>query len=160
LEELSLRVEVATQQLHCLINGEIQHSYSIATGAKGLGEEQGSEQTPRGWHIVLSKIGKGAPLGTVFVGRQPTGEIYSPELAKTYPQRDWILTRILWLGGLEIGKNRYGTVDTFSRYIYIHGCPDEIPLGMPSSHGCVRMHNADIVALFDRVPLGTKVYIG
>lgn len=159
LTELSLIVDVASQQLQCLVNGHVQQCYTISTGANGLGEEKGSEQTPRGRHIIRAKVGAEAPLGTVFVGRRPTGEIYSEELVRAFPQRDWILTRILWLSGLEIGKNRYGTVDTLRRYIYIHGCPDDISLGSPSSHGCVRMRNADIVELFDRVVVGTKVHI-
>ena len=159
LSELSLIVDVASQQLKCLLNGHVQQSYTIATGAKGVGEEKGSERTPRGWHTIRAKVGADAPLGAVFVGRRFTGEVYSTDLARAFPQRDWILTRILWLSGLEIGKNRRGTVDTLRRYIYIHGCPDESPLGSPASHGCVRMRNTDIVELFDHVVVGTKVHI-
>ena len=99
-----------------------------------------------------------APL-PVFIGRRATGEIYSADLGKQYPQRDWILTRILWLGGLEPGKNRYGKIDTTWRYIYIHGCPDELMTGSPDSHGCIRMKNADMLDLFNRVDAGLKVYI-
>ena len=93
------------------------------------------------------------------MGRRPTGEIYSPTLRERHPQRDWILTRILWLSGLEVGRNRFGAVDTMARYIYIHGCPEEDPVGTPGSHGCVRMHNADLISLFDRVSVGTRVTI-
>jgi L,D-transpeptidase YbiS len=159
LSELSLVVDVQSQQLKCLLRDTIQHCYTIATALKGVGEENGSECTPRGWHDIHQKIGANAAIGTVFVGRSPTGQIYSRDLAQANPHRDWIITRILWLGGLEPGKNRDGTVDTLRRYIYIHGCPDEIPLGTPSSHGCVRMHSADIIDLFDRVDVGTKVLI-
>ena len=110
--------------------------------------------------VVRAKIGGGAPLDAVFRGRRATGEIYSPELARAHPNRDWILTRILWLSGTEIGKNRLGTVDTMRRYIYIHGTPDTERLGVPGSIGCVRMANRDIVELYDLVPAGTIVDIG
>jgi lipoprotein-anchoring transpeptidase ErfK/SrfK len=108
---------------------------------------------------VRAKIGQGAPLNTVFVGRRPTGEVYSEELAARFPGRDWILTRILWLSGCEVGRNRLGTVDTMRRYIYVHGSPDSVPMGLPGSIGCVRMRNADILELFDRVPPRTPVLI-
>lgn len=119
----------------------------------------GSECTPTGWHRIRAKIGAGQPLGAVFVGRRPTGEIYSADLQQQHSKRDWILTRILWLGGLEPGKNRYGKVDTTWRYIYIHGCPDHLIDGTPGSHGCIRMKNLDLVDLFDRVNVGLKVFI-
>ena len=109
--------------------------------------------------MIRAKIGAGAPLGAVFRGRRPTGEIYSEELARAQPGRDWILTRILWLSGTEVGKNRLGDVDTMRRYIYIHGTPDSTPLGVPGSIGCVRIGNAAIVELFDLVPAGTRVEI-
>lgn len=139
--------------------GEVVFARRIATAKKGVGEALGSEQTPRGQHIIRAKIGVGAPANTVFVGRRPTGERYSPQLRALYPQRDWILTRILWLSGCEPGKNRLGDVDTMRRYIYIHGCPDEDVMGVPSSHGCVKMRNADVVALFDLVAVGVPVNI-
>ncbi len=132
----------------------------VATAKKGVGEVRHSECTPRGMHKIRAKIGTGMPANTVFVGRRPTGEIYSPQLRALFPQRDWILTRILWLSGLEVGKNRLGNVDSMRRYIYIHGAPDEDPMGIPSSHGCIKMRNADVIALFDYVPAGTPVYIG
>ena len=131
----------------------------IATGKNGVGERINSGQTPRGWHVIRAKIGAAAPLNAVFVGRRVTGEIYSPQLRALYPQRDWILTRILWLSGLEVGKNRLGDVDTMRRYIYIHGCPDEDPMGVPSSRGCVKMRNSDLVTLFEQVDAGTRVRI-
>ncbi|MHB8257378.1 MAG: L,D-transpeptidase family protein [Acidiferrobacterales bacterium] len=131
----------------------------IASARNGVGEENGSERTPRGWHIIRAKVGAGLPAGAVLVSRRPTGEIYTPELRRSFPGRDWILTRILWLSGLEPGRNRLGRVDTMRRYIYIHGCPDEDPMGIPGSHGCIKMRNSDIIDLFDRVPVGTKVHI-
>lgn len=131
----------------------------IATARNGIGERRGSEQTPRGEHYIRAKIGAGEPANAVFISRRPTGEVYSPGLREAFPERDWILTRILWLCGLERGKNRLGEVDTMRRYIYIHGCPDEDPMGVPSSRGCVKMRNSDIIKLFDLVPAGTRVTI-
>ena len=133
--------------------------YSISSALKGTGQDSGSYCTPLGRHIIRAKIGIGEPENTVFVGRRPTGEIYSPDLAEQFPGRDWILTRILWLSGCEPGFNRLGSVDTMRRYIYIHGSPDSVQMGQPGSIGCIRMRNADIVELFDRVPAGTPVNI-
>lgn len=133
--------------------------YAVSTAANGVGCLKNSGCTPLGQHIVRAKIGAGQPENTVFVGRRPTGEIFSPALMAQFPQRDWILTRILWLSGTEPGKNRLGNVDTMQRYIYIHGSPDSAEMGKPGSHGCVRMHNADMMDLFERVPVGTTVYI-
>lgn len=139
--------------------GALLKRYSVSTAAKGAGEERGSYCTPRGRHIVRAKIGAGMPENTVFVRRRPTGEVWTPELAAQFPGRDWILTRILWLSGCEVGKNRLGSVDTMRRYIYIHGSPETVPMGVPGSIGCVRMRNADIVELFDLVPVYTPVEI-
>ena len=139
--------------------GALLHRYTVSTASNGPGERCGSNCTPRGRHIIRAKIGAGLPSGTVFVGRRPTGEIHTPELAAANPERDWILTRILWLSGCEPGYNRLGEVDTMRRYIYIHGCPDTAPLSTPASHGCVRMRNSDVVELFDRVPAGMRVWI-
>ena len=150
---------LAEQRLDLLQGGAAFKSYAISTSKNGAGERAGSYQTPRGAHLIRAKIGDGAPLGTVFRGRRPTGEIYSEELARAQPGRDWILTRILWLSGLEVGRNRLGDVDTMRRYIYIHGTPDSTTLGVPGSIGCVRMRNAAIVELFDLVPTGTGVEI-
>jgi len=133
--------------------------YSISSARNGVGELNGSFCTPRGRHIIRAKIGAGQPFNTVFVERRPTGEVYSRELARGFPGRDWILTRILWLSGCERGYNRMGHVDTMRRAIYIHGSPDTADMGKPGSRGCVRMHNRDIVELFDLVPVGTAVEI-
>jgi len=152
-------ISMSKQQLTIVENDRVLRAYAVSTAKNGAGEQRGSECTPRGWHKIRAKIGAGQPLQSVFVGRRATGEIYSPELARLQPHRDWILTRILWLGGLEPGKNRYGKVDTAWRYIYIHGCPDELMTGNPGSHGCIRMHNADVVDLFNRVEAGVSVYI-
>ena len=140
-------------------DNKILKRYRVATAANGLGEQINSLKTPRGWHVIRAKIGAGCKLNSVFVGRRFTGEIYSKELAASYPNRDWILTRILWLSGLEKGKNRLGNCDTMRRYIYIHGCPDDVTLGVASSMGCIRMHNNDVIELFNLVEHGTKIFI-
>lgn len=140
-------------------NQQLLAEYAVSTAANGVGCEKDSGCTPLGQHIVRAKIGEGAVANTVFVGRRPTGEICTPELMAEFPNRDWILTRILWLSGREIGKNRLGNVDTMQRYIYIHGTPDSTELGKIGSHGCVRMRNVDIIELFDRIPVGSTVNI-
>ena len=154
---MSLRVSLAEQTLAVTRGATLVKIYAVSTSKHGAGETHGSFQTPRGRHVVRAKIGAGAPLNTVFRGRRPTGEIYTAELARANPGRDWILTRILWLSGTEIGRNRLGRVDTMRRYVYIHGTPDTEPLGVPGSIGCIRMANADVVELFDLVPYGTVV---
>lgn len=155
----AIAVDVPTQTLRLYEGGREVWAAQVATAKKGVGERFGSEQTPRGRHIIRAKIGAGAAPNTVFVGRRATGEIFSPALRALHPQRDWILTRIMWLSGCEVGKNRLGAVDTMRRYIYIHGCPDQDPMGIPSSHGCVKMRNSEIIELFERVPAGTPVDI-
>lgn len=154
-----LWVSILVQRLYRIDNGIIIREYPISTAHRGSGEIVGSGCTPRGWHTIRAKIGAGLPCRAVLVGRRPTGEIYDAGLASRYPGRDWILSRILWLSGLEIGLNRLGNVDTFRRFIYIHGSPDHLIDGRPGSCGCIRMRNADIIELFDQVPAGTRVYI-
>lgn len=154
-----LDVSVSGQRLTLFKNGHAIKTYPVSTSKNGVGEKRGSECTPGGWHCIRAKIGNGLPLNSVFTGRRPTGEIYDSDLGKRYPKRDWILSRILWLGGLEPGKNRFGDVDTCWRYIYIHGTPDEQLIGTPVSHGCIRMKNLDVLDLFDRVQAGAKVFI-
>jgi lipoprotein-anchoring transpeptidase ErfK/SrfK len=139
--------------------GKLLKRYLVSTSRNGAGEQQGSFCTPRGEHIVRAKIGAGQPLNAVFVRRRPTGEIWTPELAGRFPGRDWILTRILWLSGCELGRNRLGKVDTMRRYIYIHGSPDAVDMGRPGSIGCIRMRNQDVVELFELVPPATEVGI-
>ncbi len=157
---MHIEISIPAQTLTLIDNfGETNVKYLISTAANGVGCEKDSGCTPLGRHIIRAKIGTGAPINTVFVGRRPTGEILSPELVAQYPQRDWILTRILWLSGAELGKNRLGNVDSMQRYIYIHGTPDTEPMGQPCSHGCVRMRNQDVVELFDLVDVGTPVFI-
>lgn len=157
---MKIDIHLATQQLELLDDaGKVLRRYAVSTAANGAGEMFGSFCTPRGKHIIRARIGAGQPENTVFVGRRPTGEIYTPELGAQFPGRDWILTRILWLSGCETGFNRLGKSDTMRRYIYIHGTPDSVQLGMADSHGCIRMRNTDLIELFDLVPAGTAVEI-
>jgi L,D-transpeptidase YbiS len=139
-------------------NGESE-TYLVSTATNGPGEQEGSQCTPRGAHIVRAMIGAGMPEGAVFRGRRFTGEVWTPELHGQFPGRDWILSRILWLSGCQPGFNRLGDVDSMRRFIYIHGTPDSEPMGLPASHGCVRMRNRDVMDLFDRVTPGCPVTI-
>lgn len=154
-----LSLSSKTQRLDCYENDSLWRSFSISTGKNGMGELEGSGCTPRGWHTIYSKIGGDAPENAVFVSRVWTGEIYSPELALAHPGRDWILTRIIQLDGLEEGRNKGSNVDTLARYIYIHGTPDSTPLGIPGSKGCIRMRNHELIALFDWIEIGTTIFI-
>ena len=154
-----IRIDLDQQRLELRAGDAVLRTYPVSTAAKGAGERSGSERTPRGRHEICALIGASAPEGAVFVGRRATGEICTAARFAAEPQRDWILTRILWLSGLEPGRNRSGEVDSRRRYIYIHGTPDEASLGSPASHGCVRMRNADVIDLFDRICVGTRVDI-
>jgi len=163
MSDLVIEVDMRLQRLYLwepYPDGDMLiRQYPVSTAAKGAGEQDGSYCTPRWRHRIAEKIGAGAPLCAAFKSRQPTGEIWTPELDAANPGRDWILTRILWLEGLEPGKNQGGTVDTRNRYIYIHGTNEEHKLGTPASHGCIRMKNADVAELFDLVKVGTVVRI-
>jgi hypothetical protein len=154
-----LEVDLARQELRLLHGTTLLARYPVSSARNGAGEAMDSECTPRGRHAISEKIGGECALNTVFVGRRPTGEIYDGELARQHPGRDWILTRILWLDGCEPGRNAGGHCDTRARFIYIHGTPDSTALGQPGSRGCIRMRNADIVTLFERVRVGTPVDI-
>lgn len=154
-----IEIDVSAQTLGLYENDQCLCIYPISTGLNGVGESQDSFCTPRGHHVIAEKIGAGCEPGTVFVGRRPTGEIYSPDLRRNNPDRDWILTRILWLEGTEEGRNRGGDVDSKNRYIYIHGSPDDVAMGAPGSRGCIRMRNSDVMELFELVEEGTAVDI-
>jgi lipoprotein-anchoring transpeptidase ErfK/SrfK len=157
---MRILIDVACQELSLTApDGACVRRYSISTSGNGVGEINGSGCTPRGRHRIRARIGAGAPAGTVFRGRRPTGEIWTPELAKANPDRDWILSRILWLCGEEPGFNRGGRFDTMRRYIYIHGTGEDQPMGVPLSHGCIRMRNRDVIELFELVSVGTPVEI-
>lgn len=152
-------ISIPDQRLTLRRGDAVVKEYSVSTARNGAGERDGSQCTPRGEHVIAEKIGAGCEPNTVFVGRRATGEIYQPGLGERYPERDWILTRILRLEGVEEGFNRGGGVDSYNRYIYIHGAPDEAAMGEPGSHGCIRMRNSDVIELFDRVDTGTPVII-
>ena len=156
---MNIEINIATQQLTVWQQQQAIAQFTISSALKGAGEIQGSEQTPRGQHIIRAKIGHNQPINSVFKARRPTGEVYNAQLAAQFPTRDWILTRIMWLSGCELGRNRGGQCDTMRRYIYIHGTPDTEPMGIPKSHGCIRMRNEDILQLFDLVPVYTPVII-
>lgn len=154
---LLIEIDLTRQRLRLRDATRVLREYDVSTGANGIGEINGSGCTPRGRHIVRAKIGAGSAQNAVFVQRRATGEIWSRELHEKFPQRDWILTRILWLSGIEVGRNRLGCVDTFRRYIYLHGTPPVTRLGAPGSKGCVRMRNEDIIELFELIPAGIEV---
>jgi lipoprotein-anchoring transpeptidase ErfK/SrfK len=157
---MKIEINLARQTLTLLDDaGRQLKTWPVSTAANGPGEAAGSYCTPRGRHIIRAKIGAGLPVGAVLRARRPTGEIYTPELGAADPGRDWILSRILWLSGKEVGFNRLGPCDTMRRYIYIHGTPDEQFEQAPHSHGCIRMRNADVIELFDLVPVYTEVDI-
>ena len=157
---MKIAIHIGSQSLELYDDRDrLLRNYAISSALKGTGQLRGSFCTPLGRHIIRAKIGAGQPENTVFVGRRPTGEIYTPALGAAFPGRDWMLTRILWLSGCEVGHNRLGEVDTMRRYIYIHGCPDSAPMGVPGSIGCIRMRNRDVIELFDSVSVGTSVKI-
>ena len=153
-----IEVSIQDQCLRLQLKNEVR-IYPVSTAKLGIGEQKGSNKTPLGWHVARAKIGAEADINSVFVGRRLTGEIYSPQLAKQFPHRDWILSRIIWLSCCEVGHNRFGNVDSMQRYIYIHGTPDSEPMGVPESHGCIRMRNADVIELFDLIPVGTSIWL-
>ncbi len=155
----TLEVQITSQKMFVFENEKLIHDYLISTAKNGAGEICDSEQTPRGWHVIRAKIGANQLTNTVFVSRRPTGEIFKTEMREQFPERDWILTRIFWLSGLELHKNRLGNVDTMRRYIYIHGTPDDVKMGIPGSKGCIRMRNDHIIELFDLIPVGTRLLI-
>lgn len=158
-----LVINIAQQTLTLYQNHKEINQYEVSTAKNGIGSQQDSGCTPLGKHVIAAKIGASEPMSAVFIGRVPTGEIYNAELGALNPERDWILSRILWLSGVEAGLNKgsnaQGCCDTYERYIYIHGTPDSEPMGEPHSHGCIRMRNNDIIALFEQVSEGTPVII-
>lgn len=157
-----MRIEVSIVEQKLLLFGRddrLLMRADVSTATNGVGERLNSECTPRGKHVIRAKIGDGCPLNMVFQGRRPTGEVFVPELRAQHPGRDWILTRILWLSGKERGFNQLGDVDTMRRYIYIHGAPDDDQMGIPSSHGCIKMRNTEVVSLFNQVAVGVPVLI-
>lgn len=157
--EPHIEISLADQTLKLVQGDQMMREYAISTAKNGPGEMMDSECTPRGEHVITEKIGDGQSVNSIFVGREPTGEIYTPELRKLHPDRDWIITRILWLSGCENGRNKGGNVDSHDRYIYIHGAPDDVAMGQPGSRGCIRMRNEDVIELFGMVEESTRVVI-
>lgn len=155
-----ITIDPNQQIMFCYEGNDLHKTYLISTGKNGMGEQQASGCTPRGWHRVYDVIGHECPNNSVFVGRKSTTEIYSPALSRAFPDRDWILTRIIQLDGLEPGRNKEGAVDSLQRYIYIHGTPDTTRLGVPGSKGCIRMSNPDIIEVSNWIERDAKVYIG
>jgi len=158
-QDKHIEINISRQTLTLFAGNDVIKQYTISTAKNGPGEQMDSECTPRGKHLIHEKIGAGCEANTVFVGREATGELYHPELREQFPDRDWILTRILWLSGCEEGRNKGGTVGSYDRYIYIHGGPDDVAMGVPGSRGCVRMQNDDMIELFDLVETETTVNI-
>ena len=156
---MHIKISISKQQLIVFDGENVIRNYSVSTAKNGAGEKENSECTPLGEHIIAEKIGHDAKKNSVFVGRVETNELYDPKMRDLYPNRDWILTRILWLSGTEDGKNKGDDVDSYNRYIYIHGSPDDIRMGKPGSRGCIRMFNSDVIELFDLVNVGTMVTI-
>ncbi len=132
---------------------EFNRQFIVSTSRFGIGQVINSNQTPLGLHRIARKVGGGHPVGTIFRARQPVGLTWQGQPEGT------IVHRILWLEGLEPGLNRGGDVDTFRRYVYIHGFGDELTLGRPQSHGCVHVSAADLVPLYEKLPIGTLVWI-
>lgn len=156
IDQADIVIDLASQTLAL---PKLNKFYLISSGLNGIGEQENSGKTPRGWHRVAQKIGQDHLFNAVFKARQWTGEIYSTEFGQQHPERDWILTRILWLDGLEDGFNHGEGCDTFKRYIYIHGTPETEPMGIPKSHGCIRMYSAEVQEVFDFVEEDALVYI-
>lgn len=154
-----IHISLEQQRLTGFAAGQPLCSFPVSTASNGPGELNGSGCTPRGRHRVRARIGDGQPLAAVFIGRRPTGEVWTHELAEAHPQRDWILTRILWLCGDQPGFNRGADRDSQRRYIYLHGTGDDQPMGIPLSHGCIRLRNIDMLTLFDMTPAGCAVVI-
>lgn len=152
-------INISEQWLRLFNGDEIIKEYDVSTAKNGPGELMGSECTPRGKHVIDEMIGEGCETDTIFIARQPSGELYHSSLREQFPERDWIVTRILWLSGLEPGKNKGGKNDSHDRYIYIHGSPDDVSMGSPGSRGCIRMRNEDVIELFNQVDIGTPVII-
>ena len=156
---MHIRVDTSEQIMELFLGGGIQRRYPVSTAKNGLGEQQDSGCTPRGLHYVRCKIGAGLSKNTIFIARRPQEIGYSSDLEKKKPGEDWILSRILWLSGLQCGMNRLGPVDTMRRYIYIHGTPPSGISGKPESKGCIRMFQNDIIELFDLITVGCRVFI-
>ena len=152
-------VNISTQQLFFLKKGKIEDIYSVSTSVYGTGSKVNSFKTPLGRHKISEKIGEGLPVGAILKGRRWTGAIANIIKEPIDTEFDVVTSRILWLTGLEEGKNQGPGVDSKSRYIYIHGTAEEGLIGKPASDGCVRMYNVDVITLFNKVDINTEVLI-
>ena len=154
-----INISVSSQKLSLFQEGELVSSYKVSTALKGVGQEKNTNKPPLGNHIIRAMIGRNLPIYAVIKARRFTNEIWTKELDDPSITVDWILSRVIWLSGKDLGRNRLGNVDTMQRYIYIHGTNEEHLLGTPSSHGCIRMSNEDVIELFDLVSVGDIVEI-
>ena len=154
-----IHISIGHQQLALYTHECLVQSWPVSTARNGTGNQNNSFKTPAGVHRISEMIGDGVEPGTVFKGRVATGQRTNPDTRSSATDEDLITSRILWLEGMEPGINQGGEVDSHERYIYIHGTADEARIGQPVSHGCIRMTNADVVALFDQVKPGTLVVI-
>jgi hypothetical protein len=156
----SIRINVGQQKLFLLDEaGKLIHEYPVSTSKYGTGSENGSEKTPLGLHRIKNKIGGAMPMNMVLVGREPKGMLEDCIREGVELPDDVITSRIMWLEGMEPGRNQGGHVDTYNRYIYIHGTSDEDKIGTPASIGCIRMLNKDVVELYRLVDVGSEVLI-
>ncbi len=164
LTPTAIVIDVPSQRLTLYEPDKAPASYDVSTALRGVGSREGTLQTPPGLHRVKTKIGTSAAPFGIFVGRESIGTIWTPKYKDPDGHEDLVLSRILWLEGLEPGKNKGvdsdgRTVDSFKRFIYIHGTNHENKIGTPASQGCVRMRNDEVVQLYRRVPQGTLVWI-
>ena len=154
-----LFISIKRQKLFHVKNQSVVMEYNISSAKKGVGQEMNSEKTPQGLHIVKEKIGDQLPIGAILKERVFNGQIATIYSDSTDISDDDVTTRIIWLSGTEYGINKGGNVDSYMRYIYIHGTPEEGLIGQPASHGCIRMLNTDIIALYNSIDLNTPVLI-
>ena len=158
-KDVSIEIDISEQRLYLTEGSDIKASYPISSSKYGEGSIENSFKTPLGYHVIKEKIGEGVEKNTIFKSRINTKR--SADIIEEYQDSDddFVTSRIMWLDGTEEGKNRGGSVDSFSRYIYIHGTHEEGLIGTKASHGCIRMFNADAIELFERIKKGTKVLI-
>jgi lipoprotein-anchoring transpeptidase ErfK/SrfK len=156
----SIKINVKKQQLTLLDEeGNILQQYPVSTSKYGTGNQSGSEKTPLGLHRIKDKLGGAMPVNEVFIGRIPHGNLDECKERGVDLPDDVIMSRVMWLEGMEPGRNQGGYVDTYQRYIYIHGTNHEESIGTPSSIGCIRMRNQDVVDLYRLVDIGSEVLI-
>jgi lipoprotein-anchoring transpeptidase ErfK/SrfK len=158
-DNLSIEIDISLQRLYLVDNSTIISSYPISSSKYGEGSKQNSFKTPLGSHMIKEMIGDQVPKNTIFISRINTQREAKIIHDQENSDNDYVTTRIMWLDGLEDGKNKGKGVDSYNRYIYIHGTHEEGLIGQKASHGCIRMFNSDVIELFSVVKKGTKVYI-